>query len=452
MIVVALFGGLRVAAQSAMPDVVCVGAYKHYWVDPTSGSTYTWQIDGVTQQSTTNEIYITWDGAFGTAGSPHTVSVQERSAAGCYGEVKSGLVYVNPPLPLSVTVSASQNPACGGNPVTFTATAINGGTAPVYSWKVNGSPVGATAATYTYQPASGDQVACEVTSNAVCVTNSPAVSVPVTMQVASAPVVSFTPCFDVITSVEAQPFRLKGGLPLGGTYSGLGVNSVTGMFDPAVSGPGNIPVKYVYTNVSNCKDSAAQEVHVYPAPAFSCGGSWTDIRDGKSYPTIKIGTQCWLAANLDHGTQINSPLQQSDNCTNEKYCYGNDAANCAAYGGLYQWDELMKYEDTSAGQGICPAGWHVPAEPEWQALLTYYNGSAFAGLSLQDPSGFNALTGGVLYQNSSWSHKGLAVLFWTSTTTTPVKVMSHGMNDRDKSVSDYESLKNNAFPVRCIKN
>jgi len=48
---IVLFSSLRVAAQLAMPDNVCIGAVKHYYVDPNPvpGSTYTWKIDGVTQ-------------------------------------------------------------------------------------------------------------------------------------------------------------------------------------------------------------------------------------------------------------------------------------------------------------------------------------------------------------------------------------------------------------------
>jgi uncharacterized protein (TIGR02145 family) len=450
----ALFGAHRVAAQVTTPDEVCVGSTKQYWVDPRPGSTYVWKIDGITQSSTTHEIFITWNAPFGSVGSPHTITVQELSVNGCFGQVKTGLVHVNELVPVSVTIAAGQNPACSGIPVTFTATATNGGATPAYNWMVNGNSTGATAGSYTYQPSAGDVVTCELNSNALCATNNPATSLPVTMQIAASPNVTFTPCYDLITSVEAQPFKLRGGLPLGGIYSGSGVNSATNMFNPAVAGAGNIPVTYTYTNVSDCPASATSDVLVLPAPSFTCGDSWTDVRDNRSYSTVQIASQCWFAENLDYGGRIESNISQADNCVNEKYCYNNDPANCATFGGLYQWDELMKYDDTPAGQGICPPGWHVPTEPEWQTLLAFYNGSAFAGRPLQDLTipGFHALPGGVLYLNSTFSHKNLATLFWTSTPTTPVKVMSHGMNNVDQSVSDYQSLKGNAFPIRCVKN
>lgn len=461
-----LFGGFRAAGQ-AMPDEVCLGATKHYWVDPNPipGSTYTWQINGVTQISTTNEIWVTWDAPIYTvAGSPYTITVQERSVAGCYGDVRTGLVTILPVLPVSVSVVAGQNPACSGIPVTFTATAINGGVSPVYNWTVNGNPVGANSNTYAYLPVSGDVVTCEVNSSAKCVTNNPATSAPVTMQVGTSPDVTFVPCFNIITSAEAQPFKLRGGLPLGGTYSGgTWVNNPSaGMFNPQAAPTGSVAVTYSYTNNAGCTGSAVGYIQNNPAPAsFTCGtDDWTDIRDGKTYHTIQINTQCWMAENLNYGTQIVSTQVQAANCVMEKYCYNNDPVNCngsagsqPAFGGLYQWDELMMYDNTPASQGICPPGWHVPSESEWTVLLNFYGGNSLAGKPLQDlvNPGFHALPGGVLYMNNTWSFKGLATLFWTSTPTDPVKIISHGMNNIDPSVSYYESVKANAFPVRCLK-
>jgi uncharacterized protein (TIGR02145 family) len=65
--------------------------------------------------------------------------------------------------------------------------------------------------------------------------------------------------------------------------------------------------------------------------------------------------------------------------------------------------------------------------------------------------GFHAIPGGVLYQNNTWSFKDMATFFWSSTAASPVKIISHGMNIHDVSVSYYESLKANAFSVRCLK-
>src|ERR1041384_1854488 len=82
-----MFGVKETSAQLAMPDHVCIGTTKKYSVNnPGVPSTYTWKIDGVTKPTTTNEITITWN----TAGQ-FLITVQERSADGCDGDIQSGM-------------------------------------------------------------------------------------------------------------------------------------------------------------------------------------------------------------------------------------------------------------------------------------------------------------------------------------------------------------------------
>ncbi len=84
--------------------------------------------------------------------------------------------------------------------------------------------------------------------------------------------------------------------------------------------------------------------------------------------TIKIGTQCWMKTNLNVGTMINGSIDQTNNSIIEKYCYDNDPANCATYGGLYQWNEMMQYSRIESVQGICPNGFHLPSDSEWKTM------------------------------------------------------------------------------------
>ena len=135
------------------------------------------------------------------------------------------IMVINSNLVVSVSISASANPVCSGNAVTYTANPTNGGSSPIYQWKVNGINAGTSSSTYTYNPASGDQISCILTSNVACPIGNPATSNIITMNVPTSPVVTFTRCFDSITTTNAQPFRLKGGIPLGGTYSGAGVTN-----------------------------------------------------------------------------------------------------------------------------------------------------------------------------------------------------------------------------------
>jgi uncharacterized protein (TIGR02145 family) len=104
---------------------------------------------------------------------------------------------------------------------------------------------------------------------------------------------------------------------------------------------------------------------------FICGDPLIDVRDGQTYNTVQIGTQCWMAENLNIGTRIDGIAEQTDNTILEKYCYDNNTANCETYGGLYQWNEMMQYVTNEGIQGVCPAGWHIPSHNEMCTLLTF---------------------------------------------------------------------------------
>jgi uncharacterized protein (TIGR02145 family) len=273
----------------------------------------------------------------------------------------------------------------------------------------------------------------------------------VIVNVNPAPQVTFTICNDIVTTTDAKPITLKGGVPLGGNYSGTGVN--TGIFYPSVAGPGNITINYSYTNTWGCNANASQTISVLSASLFSCDNTLTDIRDNQTYPTIKIGTQCWMAANLNYGTIIPSTSMQRNNCIAEKYCYSDDVTNCASYGGLYQWDELMQYDNTPADQGFCPPAWHIPTNNDWNTLYAFYISNGFAGSPLKYTgySGFNAFLSGTRFNNVSWNFINFAVMFWTSSPEGSQKAWAHGMNTFNPSVSNYPGSRSHAFNVRCIK-
>ena len=87
---IVLFNAVKTAGQMAMPDNVCAGQSRHYYVDANPGSTYIWKIDGVVQPDfTTNEFDYTWNTA-----DTFLLEVQERSIDGCLGPVRSGQVFV----------------------------------------------------------------------------------------------------------------------------------------------------------------------------------------------------------------------------------------------------------------------------------------------------------------------------------------------------------------------
>jgi uncharacterized protein (TIGR02145 family) len=292
-----------------------------------------------------------------------------------------------------------------------------------------------------------------MTSNFSCVTGNPASSPKIILSGILAPSVSFAACFDTITTVNAKPIKLKGGIPLGGTYSGPGVNSGTGTFTPAVAGVGTKIITYSYTNSMLCTAAKSISILNLPSSILTCGNNMLDVRDNKTYATIQIGSQCWLASNLNFGTIIASSQDQRDNCIAEKYCYNDNPINCTNHGGLYQWDEVMRFDETPADQGYCPPGWHIPSENDWNTLFAVYINSGFAGspLKYSGYSGFNALLSGARHINRGWDFHGFATFFWSSTPRSENKAWAHGMNEDDPSVSLYPASRVNAFSVRCLK-
>jgi uncharacterized protein (TIGR02145 family) len=430
----------------------CAGSSVTFTATPVNGGglpVYQWQVNGVNVgTSSPNYTYNPLNGDLVTC----VLSSSIACPLGSPATSNTITMIVNSNLPAGVTISASSNPFCPGSGVTFTATPINGGLAPAYQWKVNGVNAGTNSHTLTYNPANGDSVRCVMTSNLSCVTNNPASSTEIIMSGTLAPIVTFTSCFDTLTIVNAKPIRLKGGIPLGGTYSGPGVNSITGIFTPSIAGTGTKVITYSYTNAVLCTASKSIHIIVQAAQVFICGNNLTDIRDNKVYPTVQIGSQCWLASNLNFGTILASTQDQRDNCVSEKYCYNDNPINCMSQGGLYQWDELMLYDNTPADQGFCPPTWHIPTENEWNTLFANYVNNGFAGspLKYSGYSGFNALLSGARHINKSWDFKGFATFFWSSSSYAGYKAWAHGMNDLDPSVSGYPASRANGFSVRCI--
>jgi uncharacterized protein (TIGR02145 family) len=264
------------------------------------------------------------------------------------------------------------------------------------------------------------------------------------------PAVSLNFCNDTITTSNAQPIKLKGGIPLGGTYSGPGV--LNGIFNPALAGVGTHQINYTYNNAALCSGTSHSVIHVLAGSNLPCGSLLTDVRDNKNYQTVQIGSQCWMSVNLDYGTMIPFSNTQRDNCIPEKYCYNDLVANCGMQT-YYQWDEIMQYDITSGIQGLCPPGWHIPADAEWDILFADYTNNGFAGdpLKFGGISGFNAMLAGVNFMESTWRFITFATMIWSSTAHGPTKAWAHGMNDPNHSVSLYPALRSNGFTVRCLK-
>jgi uncharacterized protein (TIGR02145 family) len=428
---------------------VCAGTSVTFTANVTNGGNfpgYQWKVNATNASNASNSTY-TYVPANGDLVSC-VLTAAGTCITGSPANSQPVTLTVTPSLPVSVAIAASVNPFCQGTAVTFTAAPTNGGLSPSYQWKLNGVNAGTNSTVFTCSPTPGDSIRCVITSNLNCVTGNPASSGKVIMSANPVPNVSFTSCFDTVTIFSAKPFKLKGGLPPGGQYTGPGVNSSTEIFNPSVAGTGLKTIQYSYSNVYTCLSAKTKTILVQPVPSFICGNNLTDIRDNKVYRTVQIGTQCWFRDNLNFGTQISDLIPQTDNCTAEKYVHNSI---------FYQWDELMLYSNSEAVQGLCPPGWHIPSSSEWNALLTFYDDPGQAGGPMKDhllSNGFDSYQQGFFYLNNLWSFTtGLYAgsMYWTSTLSGSDYAVARGFNEYNTSVSMYPASRGNAFSVRCLK-
>jgi len=203
------------------------------------------------------------------------------------------------------------------------------------------------------------------------------------------------------------------------------------------------------------------------APPPACPDIPTVTYGGLTYHTVQIGNQCWLKENLNIGKLIDVETLQTDNDTIEKYCYDSLESNCAVYGGLYQWDEMMQYTASEGARGICPEGWHIPSASELNDLATFLGGPGIAGGPMKEfgmshwntpnsggtnCSGFTALAGGYSDGQAGFNDLLNTAIFWTSNMNTDTTAWSRSLFYTGTAVVPNADLKNLGFSVRCIYN
>jgi uncharacterized protein (TIGR02145 family) len=209
-----------------------------------------------------------------------------------------------------------------------------------------------------------------------------------------------------------------------------------------------------------------------PEPLAPCGQPLFDERDGKTYATTLVGTQCWMADNLDYGVLVSAagtgPALDDDGNA-EKLCYANASSNCAQYGALYEWGEAMAYlpsDGLSAGRtrGICPEGWHLPTDLEVQRLehaigmssdsvvSSGFRGSPLATkLKVGGTTGLDLLLAGLRIA-SSGSYQGLGAGggFWTATSAEAAQAWSRRI-DTTNAIGRVAEPATSALAVRCVR-
>ncbi len=167
----------------------------------------------------------------------------------------------------------------------------------------------------------------------------------------------------------------------------------------------------------------------------------TDSRDGKTYKTVKIGNQIWMAENLNYDAS-------------SSVCYENKPANCATYGRLYNWETANK---------ACPSGWHLPSNSEWEELGKAVGGEKIAGKKLKaksdwnengngmDEFGFAALPGGYGSSDVDFNDVGYNSYWWDASENSATNAYYHSMGYYHKYANWNNLDKSYLFSVRCIK-
>jgi len=222
-------------------------------------------------------------------------------------------------------------------------------------------------------------------------------------------------------------------------------------------------------------------------PQACLGAEQISDVDGNIYNTIKIGEQCWMKENLrttrfNEGTTIS--LISDNNVWNSvtfsaRCLNGNISTNEELYGFLYNWYAVSQ-------SGICPEGWRVPSDSDWDILRNFADPKALgnnniAGNLLKscrqinspvsslcntsehprwnahaiqygtDDFGFSALPGGHRLSNGSFSSVGTYAYFWTGNQTSETEAWFRGIGFGSSIFQRSIASKQNGYSVRCIK-
>jgi uncharacterized protein (TIGR02145 family) len=194
----------------------------------------------------------------------------------------------------------------------------------------------------------------------------------------------------------------------------------------------------------------------------------TDI-DGNVYKTVIIGAQVWMAENLKttkygNGDQIVTTTSDISGESSPKYqwAFGDDVNNADTYGRLYTW-----FAATDV-RSVCPTGWHVPTDIEWETLKLYLGGDSIAGGKLKETgtthwqtpnSGatnevkFNVLPAGYRNYTGSFVSLQLSSYIWSSSQNpTPEWSWGQRIGYNDGILLRGGYYKQSGASVRCIQN
>ena len=195
--------------------------------------------------------------------------------------------------------------------------------------------------------------------------------------------------------------------------------------------------------------------------------------DGNVYNIVTIGTQVWMAENLrttkyNEGTAI-TPITGTGSegawaaLTTAAYCdYNNDPANSLVYGKLYNWFVVASTNPLN----VCPTGWRVPTDLDFNALATQLGGLTAAGVPMKattlwassitpgtNTSGFTGLPGGFRTELGAPASLTLTGPYWTSNQnlSQSTEGIGYGLHYNDAALTRAGFVKQIGCGIRCVK-
>jgi uncharacterized protein (TIGR02145 family) len=186
---------------------------------------------------------------------------------------------------------------------------------------------------------------------------------------------------------------------------------------------------------------------------------------------VKIGTQTWMAQNLNYNA-FGSKCGAATNALTNDILTDDDTWFCAQYGRLYDWETAIGSSMncdphcTGANNDVCPNGWRIPSNADWDALITVAGGSETAGTKLKaasgwetsdkpgtDNYGFSALPGGLGSSDGEFRNAGRYGAWWTATNYGSNPALAYyWIMYYDQTHALWDPFnKGNFLSVRCIK-
>jgi uncharacterized protein (TIGR02145 family) len=184
-----------------------------------------------------------------------------------------------------------------------------------------------------------------------------------------------------------------------------------------------------------------------------------------SYKTVKIGTQTWMAENLNVSTfrngdpiphaETNEEWEQAEEEGKPAWCYyDNDPKNGTKYGKLYNWYAV------NDPRGLAPAGWHIPTDAEWKTLKNYLGDDAGKKMKStfgwkengNNNCGFSGLPGGLRSWDGDFYLLENDGGWWSSTEDDGIWAIYFFISYDDVKLFSRFEVKGKGFSIRCVSN